>query len=549
MSSAGQIVGGAIGATVGFFTPVGPVVGAQIGISLGGIIDPPKGPRLTGPRLSDLSVQGAAYGSPIPRLYGSVAVAGTVVWLENDRLKEVSTKSEQGGKGGPVSETTTFSYYATFALVLCSGPISGVRRIWAGANLIYDAGSGDIETIIASNALAENFRVHLGTADQMPDERMQATLGMDCPAWRGIAYIVFDDFALADYSNNLAATQFKVEVVSVGSELPVATEIGDAVLTGDAPFATWRYDDGVLRAMRMGRYSATSGWVDGYYEEIYRLDMTRVKSSLLPTQSGYGEGQYQVIGSTDEYFVNEGFDPTHMVHFGADGRSFTAPWQLETPPYLDLVWRVDGVAKHGDVYYAVPQSPSFSLTIDLYGFNAALLHENHDYKTPAYTSTVKLRTHADGDYIVMHSNIKRISDDGDVSAVVLDTDLNVIHEVAAGVVSELIGVYGNTVCYVDGAGFKLADLPLFDNVRAYAYSGAYPEVDSRAMSDYLAPALAIYKGKVYSLTEGASSSSVPLSDIIDAECALSGVLEAGDYDTSDLTDTVRGYRVGSIGAL
>ena len=73
-----------------------------------------------------------------------------------------------------------------------------------------------------------------------------------------------------------------------------------------------------------------------------------------------------------------------------------------------------------------------SLTIDLYGFNAALLHENHDYKTPAYTSTVKLRTHADGDYIVMHSNIKRISDDGDVSAVVLDTDLNVIHEVAAG---------------------------------------------------------------------------------------------------------------------
>ena len=204
-------------------------------------------------------------------------------------MKEVSTKSEQGGKGGPVSETTTFSYYATFALVLCSGPISGIRRIWAGANLIYDAGSGDIETIIASNALAENFRVHLGTADQMPDERIQATLGTDCPAWRGIAYIVFDDFALADYSNNLAATQFKVEVVSVGSASPVATEIGDAVLTEDAPFATWRYDDGVLRAMRMGRYSATSGWVDGYYEEIYRFDMTRVKSSLLPTQSGYGE--------------------------------------------------------------------------------------------------------------------------------------------------------------------------------------------------------------------------------------------------------------------
>ena len=122
------------------------------------------------------------------------------------------------------------------------------------ANLIYDAGSNDIETIIASNSTAEGFRLHLGAADQQPDERMQATLGVDCPAHRGIAYIVFDDFALADYNNNLAATQFKVEVISSGSTARNAISAGDVTITSDAPAVVYRYNDGVINAVRMGRY-------------------------------------------------------------------------------------------------------------------------------------------------------------------------------------------------------------------------------------------------------------------------------------------------------
>ena len=89
-------------------------------------------PNQTGPRLDDLSMQGASYGSAIPRVYGTIAMAGTVVWLENNELKEVSKKTTQGGKGGPSTTTTTYSYYATFALAICQGPITGVRRIWAG---------------------------------------------------------------------------------------------------------------------------------------------------------------------------------------------------------------------------------------------------------------------------------------------------------------------------------------------------------------------------------------------------------------------------------
>jgi hypothetical protein len=99
MSTPGQAVGGLVGAVAGFFLgggPMGAVYGAQAGLMLGGMLDPPKGPTIDGPGLDDLTVQTSTYGSVIPRVYGTVAVAGNVFWLENNRLKETITKKYAG---------------------------------------------------------------------------------------------------------------------------------------------------------------------------------------------------------------------------------------------------------------------------------------------------------------------------------------------------------------------------------------------------------------------------------------------------------------------
>jgi hypothetical protein len=222
MSSVGQALGGIVGGVVGFFVggPTGALYGAQIGMGVGGLIDPPKGPNINGPRLSDLSVQTSTYGVPIPRVYGTIATHGNVIWIEGDKLKEVDTKTKHGGKGGGGgATTTTYSYFATFAVGLCKGPIAGVRRIWVGANLIYDAGADDLESIIASNKASEGFAVYLGTDDQQPEPRMQADKGVaNTPAYRGLAYIVFYDLALKDYGNSLQAAQVKVEIAGAFSE-------------------------------------------------------------------------------------------------------------------------------------------------------------------------------------------------------------------------------------------------------------------------------------------------------------------------------------------
>jgi hypothetical protein len=218
--STGQIIGGVVGAVASFFVPgASMLVYASIGSAIGGALVPPKGPTLKGPRLEDLTVQTSTYGAVIPRAYGNVRINGNILWLENNALKETVTKKKSGGKGGGGSSTTkNYTYSATFAVGLCRGPIAGVKRIWVGPNLIYDAGSTDPETIEASNAAAEGFSVYTGTDTQTPDARMQATLGAaNTPAWRGLAYIVFYDFQLEKYGNSLVGAQVKVEVMQLGA--------------------------------------------------------------------------------------------------------------------------------------------------------------------------------------------------------------------------------------------------------------------------------------------------------------------------------------------
>ncbi|WP_082656986.1 phage tail protein [Pseudomonas citronellolis] len=216
--STGQLAGGVAGGIAGALL-IGSGVGIAGGVIIGGLLAGLSSAQKTvieiGKR-SDRTFQGSEYGGDIPRVYGTVGLSGSqIIWMENNQLKEVVKKKKSGGKGGASTVTKTYSYYATFALMLCQGEIAGIRRIWCSDKLIYNAGSDDLETIIASNQAAKGWRLYRGTDDQLPDPRYEADVGVgNAPAFRGYTYIVFDDFALADYSNTLQAAQFKVEVVN-----------------------------------------------------------------------------------------------------------------------------------------------------------------------------------------------------------------------------------------------------------------------------------------------------------------------------------------------
>jgi hypothetical protein len=192
-------------------------VGALLGQSIDAHIFGPKGRQ--GPRLQDLKVQTSSYGAQIPKLFGTMRVAGTVIWATD--LVEHRSK-QGGGKGRP--STTTYSYTASFAVLLSARPIRSVGRIWADGNLLRGA-AGDWKS-------ETGFRLHPGDEDQPVDPFIASAEGMDgTPAYRGCAYAVFENMALGPFGNRIPSLSFEVEAdegsVSLG---PILSELGEGAL-------------------------------------------------------------------------------------------------------------------------------------------------------------------------------------------------------------------------------------------------------------------------------------------------------------------------------
>jgi hypothetical protein len=203
--------------------PIGGLLGSLVGQSidqqlLGG------GAR-KGPRLGDLTVQTSAYGTPIPRIYGTMRVAGTVVWATD--LKE---DSELQGDGKSQPETVVYTYSASFAVALSSRQAVEVRRIWADGKLIRGA-AGDLK-------VSTKFRYYPGSEAQPVDPLIGSIEGFgETPAYRGLTLAVFEDLQLGSFGNRIPALTFEL-VADAGDGVEIgillADASGGAVLCQDA---------------------------------------------------------------------------------------------------------------------------------------------------------------------------------------------------------------------------------------------------------------------------------------------------------------------------
>lgn len=192
LSALGTVFGGPVGGALGA------LFGRQLDRAIVGT------PSREGPRLKELAVTTSSYGTPIARQHGKVRAGGTLIWAT-----ELAESSEStGGKGQPT--LTTYAYSASFAVALSSRPIHGIGRIWADGNLLRGA-AGDLKTGGA-------MRVYDGHGDQPVDPLIASDKGALCPAFRNIAYVVFEDLQLADFGNRIPALTFEI----VADEGPIA---------------------------------------------------------------------------------------------------------------------------------------------------------------------------------------------------------------------------------------------------------------------------------------------------------------------------------------
>ncbi|GJD42901.1 hypothetical protein AFCDBAGC_0743 [Methylobacterium cerastii] len=201
LSTAGAAVGTALGGPIG--SVVGQAVGAAAGAGLdGALFGAGASPRyVAGPRLSDVAGLSSTEGDPVPRVYGRAKLGGTLIWatrpleVANTAVERAAAPSKGGG--GQKTVRTSYAYFANLAVGLCEGEIALVRRIWADGTEL--------------DRTAITCRVHVGAATQAPDPLIVAKEGADAPAYRGLAYVVFEGLPLADYGNRIP--QFAFEVV------------------------------------------------------------------------------------------------------------------------------------------------------------------------------------------------------------------------------------------------------------------------------------------------------------------------------------------------
>ena len=245
-SALGTLIGG----------PIGGAIGALVGRQVDGQIFG-SGAR-EGPRLKELAITTSSYGTPMPRQFGRMRVAGTIIWATD----LVEHRDKHGnGKGKPA--TINYTYTASLAVALSSRRIISVERVWADGKLLRGSG-GDMK-------VAGTFRCHTGESNQSADPLLAAAEGAaQCPAYRGTAYAVFEDLELGEFGNRIPALTF--EVIADQGTLPLAALLEGVIEDSDATLQL----SGIAGLSCDGALSDTLAMLD----PVYPMDCNASGNSL-----------------------------------------------------------------------------------------------------------------------------------------------------------------------------------------------------------------------------------------------------------------------------
>ncbi len=109
-------------------------------------------------------------------------------------------ESDDGNRrlvAGPKVTTTAYLYTASFVVALCEGPITGIGRIWADGKPL------DLNGV--------TWRIYKGDEAQTPDPSIEARMGSgNTPAYRGTAYVMFEELSLEQFGNRIPQLSFEV---------------------------------------------------------------------------------------------------------------------------------------------------------------------------------------------------------------------------------------------------------------------------------------------------------------------------------------------------
>lgn len=324
--------------------------------------------KIEGPRLDDLKVTVADYGTPLPMVWGKRRIEGCpIIWAEP--IQEVHRESKT--KGGKYAD---YTYFGTFAIALANHEIDGITRLWFDRHLVLDlSGAGPItpfpigttqaqgkgkgEPGFDSANLDDHYAIYLGTTTQEVDERIAATTEAQfgegsAPAYRGIAYIVFKDLPLEKFGNRIpqvsaeivreATGNYPTETVATATPRPARLwgftfskdysrfvwglgdyEIFDTATRSRVIDGEFSFDSAVQATFGMyedGRFLVWENQFAGPGQSLYLMAPDGLTGTEL--LSGLTSGFYQ----SNAFVVKDG---EGREHYG------TRPWSINLPFYFD----------------------------------------------------------------------------------------------------------------------------------------------------------------------------------------------------------------------
>ncbi|MGX9354136.1 baseplate multidomain protein megatron [Roseobacteraceae bacterium S113] len=260
LSAVGAAAGSAIGGSfLGLsMTAVGRFAGAMVGNMIDQRVMGEGSSVVEGRRIDRIRVTRAGEGVELPRAWGRIRLPGHIIWSshfqENVSVTSVSTGGGGGGRGKgsrPPEQTTEmrdYSYSVNLAVAVCEGAIVNVSRVWADG--------------VELDTARLNMRMYKGDDTQLPDPKIEAIEGAgSVPAYRGTAYIVFEDLDLTPFGNRIPQFSFEVSRPVQLSTKDAETEVPHALKavalmpgTGEYALATTK--------VHYGEGTSARGWAN-----------------------------------------------------------------------------------------------------------------------------------------------------------------------------------------------------------------------------------------------------------------------------------------------
>jgi len=334
LGAVGSAIGGSLisGTVLGF---TGAAIGGFVGSSLGSMIDAGlvagnQSQRFEGARLDALRVSSSTEGAVISRVFGRARVAGNIIWSTDFNERQITTTvrgPRRFGLFGPRASSTTVSYFysASFAVGICEGPITGIGRVWADGKLLDVSGAG--------------IRVYLGDDAQLPDPTIVVRMGAALsPAYRGLAYVVFEDLDLEDFGNRLPQLTFEVFRPLPDADVAEGLVQAVTIIPGSGEFA---YAPGIVMAGEGGSQGLNLGLFGGATEGL--------KSALNAVASSTKSNFTLSLDNLQAMVPSVKSTSLVVAWFGTDLRAGQCQLRpgvevaaRSTTPYA---WRVNGVAR------------------------------------------------------------------------------------------------------------------------------------------------------------------------------------------------------------